>query len=401
MDSLLAALLFAAACLGHLVLVVRSHNWFYGSALHRHTVDVLQVLHGLLVLAGPPVFWSAAGLDLRSLFGAGVSFGTHLLAGYVVLCWLAAFVALPWVTVVRLRRCAALESNHTRTVDVAAELGHKPAGDGKYRRLALLPGNQVFQVDFNVRTLLLPRLPAGWDGLTVLHLSDLHLCGTPDRCFYEFVLDRCRDEAPDLVALTGDYVDSVEHHAWVAPLLGRLTARVAVLAVLGNHDLWYEPDELRRRLAGAGATVLSNRWQRLEVRGRPLVAVGHEGPWVKPPPDLSGCPAGEFRLCLSHTPDNYAWARAHGVDLMLSGHVHGGQIRLPWFGSVVVPSRWGRRYDCGVFDEPPTILHVSRGLGGKHPLRYNCRPEVTRLVLRCRPPVGQAQPDVFSSSGTA
>ena len=67
---------------------------------------------------------------------------------------------------------------------------------------------------------------------------------------------------------------------------------------------------------------------------------------------------------------------------MLAGHVHGGQIRFPVVGSVFVPSRYSRRYDCGTFDEPPTLLHVSRGLGGQHPLRYNCRPEVTLLVLR-------------------
>jgi hypothetical protein len=97
---------------------------------------------------------------------------------------------------------------------------------------------------------------------------------------------------------------------------------------------------------------------------------------------LSDCPAGPFRLCLSHTPDNIAWARRAGIDLMLSGHVHGGQIRFPVIGSMLVPSRYGRRYDCGVFAEGPTLLHVSRGLSGEHPLRYGCRPEVTRITLR-------------------
>jgi predicted MPP superfamily phosphohydrolase len=129
--------------------------------------------------------------------------------------------------------------------------------------------------------------------------------------------------------------------------------------------------------------VLGNGWEQVEVRGRPLVVIGHEGPWFEPAPDLAACPADVFRLCLSHTPDNIGWARRHGIDLMLSGHVHGGQIRFPVLGSVFVPSRFGRRYDCGMFHEPPTLLHVSRGLGGEHPLRYNCRPEVTLLVLRC------------------
>jgi predicted MPP superfamily phosphohydrolase len=70
------------------------------------------------------------------------------------------------------------------------------------------------------------------------------------------------------------------------------------------------------------------------------------------------------------------------MDLMLAGHVHGGQIRFPIVGSVLVPSRYSRKYDCGTFDEPPTLMHVSRGLAGQHPLRYNCRPEVNLLVLR-------------------
>jgi predicted MPP superfamily phosphohydrolase len=87
-------------------------------------------------------------------------------------------------------------------------------------------------------------------------------------------------------------------------------------------------------------------------------------------------------LCLSHTPDNFAWAKRHRVDLMLAGHVHGGQIRLPWTGSIFVPSRYSRRYDHGTFHEGPTVMHVSRGLAGEVPLRYNCRPEVTLIVLQ-------------------
>jgi predicted MPP superfamily phosphohydrolase len=85
---------------------------------------------------------------------------------------------------------------------------------------------------------------------------------------------------------------------------------------------------------------------------------------------------------LSHTPDNFAWACRHNVDLMLSGHNHGGQIKLPLFGPVYSPSRFGCRYADGVFWKSPTLMHVSRGLAGKHPLRWRCRPEVTRIVLR-------------------
>jgi uncharacterized protein len=132
--------------------------------------------------------------------------------------------------------------------------------------------------------------------------------------------------------------------------------------------------------------VLENTWEQVEVRGLPLVIIGNEQPWFAPAPDLAACPQGPFRLCLSHTPDNLPWGRQHGVDLMLAGHNHGGQIRFPVIGSVLIPSRYSRKYDCGTFHEPPTVLHVSRGLGGEHALRYFCRPEVTLLVLRAGSP---------------
>jgi predicted MPP superfamily phosphohydrolase len=77
-----------------------------------------------------------------------------------------------------------------------------------------------------------------------------------------------------------------------------------------------------------------------------------------------------------------AWAKRQRIDLVLAGHVHGGQVRLPPFGSILVPSRCGRRYDHGAFEEAGTLLHVSRGLSGEHPVRYNCVPEVTLLTLR-------------------
>jgi predicted MPP superfamily phosphohydrolase len=128
--------------------------------------------------------------------------------------------------------------------------------------------------------------------------------------------------------------------------------------------------------------VLQNCWQQIDVRGHPMLVIGHEGPWFQPAPNLAACPENIFRLLLSHTPDNISWAQKNQIDLMLTGHVHGGQIRLPLIGSLFVPSRYSRKYDCGTFFKDPTVMHVSRGLAGQHPLRYNCRPEVTRIVLR-------------------
>ena len=99
-------------------------------------------------------------------------------------------------------------------------------------------------------------------------------------------------------------------------------------------------------------------------------------------PDFGQTPAGAFRLLLSHTPDNVSWARHAQVDLMLSGHNHGGQVVLPLFGPVYSPSVYGCKYAAGTYWQPPTLLHVSRGISGRHPLRWRCRPELTRLTLR-------------------
>jgi predicted MPP superfamily phosphohydrolase len=378
-----SALLFACACVGHLCLVLASHNRWYGSSLPKQVVHVIQALHALVLFVGPAALLVFVGLDLTALLNEPHRVWRLGVVAYLVSCWSTAFVGLPVSTVRRLMRKqpAALASNHTRTIDVAGQLGYVPMGSGFWRHLTRLPGNDVFRVDFTEKRLRLPRLPAAWDGLSILHLSDLHLNGTPDRKFFEHVMDECRAWEPDLVAVSGDIVDDPEHHRWIVPVLGRLKWRIAAFAILGNHDGWYDVSLIRRRVRRCGIHLLGNAWTQIDVRGEPLVVIGNETPWFTPGPDLSDCPDGSFRLCLSHTPDNIAWARASGIDLVLSGHVHGGQVRLPLVGSLVVPSRYGRKYDCGTFDEPPTVLHVSRGLSGQEPLRINCRPEVTKLML--------------------
>jgi predicted MPP superfamily phosphohydrolase len=306
-----------------------------------------------------------------------------------------ALVWLPYVTVRRLTRRPPAGAVRGEIVDVERQLGHRPKGDGHHAFLAHLPGNEIFQVEYVERTFHPARLPAAWDGLTILHLSDLHFHGTPDRAYFEVILDRCAAWRPDIVCLTGDIADSDTHHIWIEPLLGKLTWKIGAFAILGNHDHRHEVAVIRAELRDLGMVVLENSWREVQVRGEKLIVIGHEGPWLRGQPDLSACPEGPFRLCLSHTPDHMAWARRNKVDLMLAGHVHGGQIRMPPFGSILVPSTCGRRYDWGAYEEGGTLLYVSRGLSGEHPVRFNCRPEVTLITLR---PVS---PLVDSEKGSA
>jgi predicted MPP superfamily phosphohydrolase len=383
-EAIPAIVLLFGAIVGHLAILSVSLNLWYGHPLAKPLLSMLRRLHTMLVPTGLLVLFLLYGFDLSRAW-VPPPVGWHILpAIYVLACWVVGLAVLPAMTLLRvLRRLPiALLSNHTRTVDVAAHLGYKPVGDGKYRHLARLPGNEVFRVDFTEKTFCLPNIPPAWDGLTILHLSDIHLCGTPEREFYFHVMDVCRDWSPDLVAITGDIVDSAKHHRWILPVLGRLKWKIAAFAILGNHDLWFESAKTRRRLRRLGFHVLGNDWEKIEVHGEPMLVIGNEEPWFRPAPNLSNCPPDVFRLCLSHTPDTIPWARRNGIDLMLAGHNHGGQIRLPLIGSILVPSRYSRRYDCGSFYERPTLLHVSRGLAGQHPLRYNCRPEITRIILK-------------------
>jgi uncharacterized protein len=110
--------------------------------------------------------------------------------------------------------------------------------------------------------------------------------------------------------------------------------------------------------------------------------IGHEGPWNHQPIEMTTPQAP--RLCLSHTPDNGYWAQENKVFLTLSGHVHGGAIRVPIVGSIFVPSRYSRRFDQGVFDVNGMPLVVSRGLSGKEPIRILCHPQVIRITLTNR-----------------
>lgn len=373
-------LLFWAAFLvtwvGHACILTALLNNAYGRPFPKSVLKPLRLVTGALIVLFP-VLEYATPENTGRVFDAVVAYhGVCLVFGGLV---------FPAITLYRLvrRRPAELIAETTHTLDVRAELGPAVVGDGKWRRVATLPGNDVFRVEFTDWTLAVPDLPPEWDGLTVLLLSDLHFHGTPSRAFFERVLAevRTRWPVPDLVCLAGDFVDTESHHAWVGELLGPLTATEGKFAILGNHDAYHRPAAVRAELEAAGYAVVSNCWREVTVRGVRTVLVGHEGPWFGPPPDLTTAPTGLFRWCLSHTPDNVYWGRANAVRLMLCGHVHGGQIRLPVVGSIFVPSVYGRRFDAGVFGGGGTVAVVGRGLSGKEPLRFRCRPQVVRLTL--------------------
>jgi hypothetical protein len=253
--------------------------------------------------------------------------------------------------------------------------------------MSMAPRNEVLRVEVTEREVALPNLPPEWDGLSVLHLSDLHFNGTPGLPFFEHALAAAQGLRLDLIALTGDVLDRHTLADWLPTTLGRLAAPLGRYFVLGNHDAYDRPDEIRAALRGAGWTDVGGRSIAVPARGGAgtLLVAGTEVPWLGTHPALperrgeDGDRNGEpgLRLLLSHTPEQFAWARSRGFDLVLAGHLHGGQIHLPLLGPVN-----GGRYHAGVYQSGGTVMHVSRGLGAIFPVRWGCPPEVTKLVLR-------------------
>jgi hypothetical protein len=388
--------LFVAAVVGHGYLLTIALNVLYSRPLHKTFLKAHRLLTAMLIVGGPLAYLLGVGFVVpHVLDGVRRVAADAWLAGYITFVLAIAFVVLPLVTIARLmRRDPSITTTESRVVDFERKLGYRPIGDGKHARLASRRWNDLFRVEFSTLTLRLPELPAEWDGLTILHLSDLHFYGAPGREYFDAVIAAAMDEGvPDLVAITGDIVDHRRYLPWIHDVLRPLRWNIAGFAILGNHDWWQDFNAVRRELQGVGLSVVSNRWERLVVRGRPLTVIGHEGPWFRPAPDLADCPPGDFRLLLSHTPDNIRWAKRNHVRLMLSGHNHGGQIRLPIAGSIFCPSLYSRRYDMGTFFESPTLLHVNRGLSGKEPIRFRCLPQVTRIILQ-----REANPEMAAST---
>jgi len=189
------------------------------------------------------------------------------------------------------------------------------------------------------------------------------------------------------VAITGDLVERNECLSWIPDTFGRLRAKGGIYYVLGNHDKHVDEEELHARLADAGLIYVGGAWRQTTVRGVSVVLAGNELPWYPPAADLSDCPPHDgdglpLRIVLSHSPDQFAWARRHDVDLLLAGHNHGGQVNLPLLGAILAPSKHGVRYASGAFRAGSKVMHVSRGTACLTPVRYFCPAEVAILVLQ-------------------
>ncbi|PYS83465.1 MAG: metallophosphoesterase [Acidobacteria bacterium] len=232
----------------------------------------------------------------------------------------------------------------------------------------------------------LKRLPRELDGLKVVQLSDIHHGPLTSRRQVERAVEAANSLQPDIVALTGDYIS--HERGYVQPcaeMLGRLRARCGVYAVLGNHDNWVDAALVTDLFRAEGIRVLVNEGLRFEDRGASFWLAGVDDTMVgleDLPLALAGSRDDEMKLLLAHNPVILRRAARAGVDLVLSGHTHGGQVT--WRNERSASGRVRRRILRGLARRGETQIYVTRGLGTVVlPVRYGCLPEVTLLTLHC------------------
>ncbi len=308
--------------------------------------------------------------------------------GYLALCIVVGIgpVGLWFVQRITHGPSPALLSNHSRIVDLTETQSEFRPSTWKARWLSRLPGNHLYHLQVTRKELRIPRLPPEWDGLTILHLSDLHLAGHLPAEYYRCVVEISCQMHPDMIALTGDVLDYPQFLPWVPEIFSSLTAPNGKYAILGNHDLRVgDLESVRNVLGEAGFKDVGPAPTRAKIREINAFIAGNECPWIKTDLRLQGREAAgdaAFRLLLSHTPDQFPWAVREGFDLVLAGHTHAGQIQFPLIGPTVCPSRFGVRYAAGTFQKGRTVMHVSQGTASMLPLRWGCYPELALLTLR-------------------
>lgn len=241
------------------------------------------------------------------------------------------------------------------------------------------------------------RLPASFSGYRIAHISDLHNA--------EFggdnadLLQMLSGSKPDIIVITGDLIDAWQTNIELAVSFAEKAVEIApVYYVTGNHEMSSSQyDGLKARLETAGVTILEDEAVYLERDGETIALLGLGDPNFTIKGDLFGeVPAmvstklkemleqeTAYSVLLSHRPELFETYAACGVDLVLSGHAHGGQFRLPFIGGLIAPDQGiFPKYDAGLYTDSNTNMIVSRGLGNSIiPIRFNNRPEIVLIEL--------------------
>ncbi|HEY6419365.1 MAG TPA: metallophosphoesterase [Candidatus Binataceae bacterium] len=243
----------------------------------------------------------------------------------------------------------------------------------------------VAKIDLPVRA-----LPHSLSGIVACQISDFHVDRDEDLERLALAVEAINREQPEIVFLTGDYFSGPNTmRRYLAPFrdaLKRLNPSTGIFAILGNHDHWASAERISEALTTAGALVLRNDSRRLTLRGEELVVVGIDDLWsrrAEPARAFRDVRESDCTIVLAHNPDTGLYARHLKPGVMLSGHTHGGVVRIPYYGSPFKSIlRIGKEFYAGLNRYEDFYIYTNRGLGTFWlRIRINCRPEVSRFCL--------------------
>ncbi|GAB61699.1 MAG: metallophosphoesterase [Candidatus Jettenia sp.] len=238
-------------------------------------------------------------------------------------------------------------------------------------------------VEINAITIKINALPKRFEGMTIAQLSDIHHGKYVPREFIRRCVRKVNALAPDIIVLTGDYIHNSDNFLLpVTKELAELQAKEGIFAVVGNHDNKGSAfDTLRKE----GIHVLINRHIPLYRKKDYIFIAGIDDLWegkVNLEATLKGMD-NKPKILLSHNPDIMEMIQYRDIDFVIAGHTHGGQVNLPFYGSLVTSSKFCIRYASGLFREGKTIMYVNKGIGTSClPIRFCARPEITLFTLR-------------------
>ncbi|MEQ8223540.1 MAG: metallophosphoesterase [Candidatus Eremiobacterota bacterium] len=240
--------------------------------------------------------------------------------------------------------------------------------------------------DVTKKDLSVPDLPDGFNGLKIIHLSDLHVSKYGKR--EERIRHIIKEEKPDIIFITGDFVSN----SWgITPCLKTIdgiAAPLGVWAVWGNNDngLKAKVKRLKEGLDRAGIKILTNENILIKLKDSKIRLIGVDDPHRKKDNlklAMEGTSEEEFKILLAHSPVIIREAADMGINIVLAGHTHGGQVRFPFLGAIYNHTWDLFRYSAGMFRVKSTIMYVSRGLGmSVIPIRFLCNAEFIIFTLK-------------------
>lgn len=251
---------------------------------------------------------------------------------------------------------------------------------------------ETYRLEVKHYTFTAPDVPAAFDGLQIAFITDVHRSGFFTQGRIERIADRVNHLEPDLILLGGDYVyGSTSYEASCFEALSRLRAPLGTYAVLGNHDYGVHDSrggdltQVLSAIAKTEITLLQNEGVWLERAGERIRLGGVADLWGDEPaldPVIAGTSADDLVVLMSHNPDYAEELPPGAVDLVLSGHTHGGQVTFFGLWAPHVPSEYGQRYRTGLVEDDAATVIVSNGVGTIFPpVRFFARPQIVVVTL--------------------